>query len=468
MTTHEYTQSQIAQALMMNSQSEVIANVDRERNPSHKQVLQFFNIANVTRQAVLNMVYLPKEGELQTYKLVPVRVHNSTSNTAAYRNRVQYLQIGMDNKGVVVDPETNQMIVRNSNPAVLEMFLTESIEEGGKVYNNPWNTLLASGFFRLVPVPAVYNDLSLIQAFNACSKDIINAHNLLKSRITGDLSINTEYRDHMTTLYAAYQARMIKLIKSGHFALAHAVSVADSSLVPAVTMDSGTKNVNPFLRSSTILEKASYMPTINEFFGFARVNSEALTDEFNETLTTGLRPLGKEVEGGEDSINNSKRNEAAKLATISDTFGNEASILLRRQDQSYSNPNNQNQLSLAKIFDDRTQNNEQLFVTGKYFPIVMSQDPGSSANGLTRPTVVVSEYYQHRTNSNTNSFEAALGQDFQVESESDDLAQMLVNAQTVIDNASTDGIGSVSFSTDEDEGDLGVTAPASPSKKTII
>lgn len=465
MTAHTYTQSQIAQALMMNSQSEVIANVDRERNPSHRQVLQFFNIANVTRHAALNMVYLPKEGELQMYKLIPVRVHNSTSNTGAYRNRVQYLQVSMDDKGVVVDPETNQMIVRNSNPAVLNMFLTESIEEGGKTYNNPWNTLLASGFFRLVPVPAAYNDEGLIQAFNSCSKDIINAHHYLKARTTGDLAFNADYQSHMATLYAAYQTQMIKLINAGHLRLAYALSVADGSLVPAITMDSGTKNANPFLRSSVILEKASYMPTINEFFGFARVNSEAIADEFNETLTTGIRPLGKEVEGGEETINNSKRTEATKLAIISDTFGNEASVLLRRQDQGYSNPNNQNQLSLAKIFDDATSNNEQLFVTGKYFPIVMSQDAGSSANGLTRPTIVVGEYTKHRTNSNTTSFEAALGSDLELATDSDDLAQMLTNAQSVIDGAD---VGSVTFSADESDNQSQVVGAPASTKKNII
>ncbi|AND75483.1 hypothetical protein FDH01_gp139 [Acinetobacter phage vB_AbaM_ME3] len=464
--TTQYTQNQIAQALMMNSQSEVIANVDRERNPSHRQVLQFFNIANVTRHAVLNMVYLPKEGELQVYKLIPVRVHNSTSNTAAYRNRVQYLQVSMDDKGVIADPETNQMIVRNSNPAVLNMFLTESIEEGGKTFNNPWNTLLASGFFRLVPVPALFNDEGLVQAFNSCSKDIINAHNYLKARTTGDLAFNADYQSHMATLYAAYQTQMTKLIQSGHLRLAYALSVADSSLVPAITMDSGTKNVNPFLRSSAILEKASYMPTINEFFGFARVNSEAISDEFNESLTTGIRPLSKEVEGGEETINNSKRTEATKLAIISDTFGNEASVLLRRQDQGYSNPNNQNQISLAKIFDDNTQNNEQLFVIGKYFPIVMSQDAGSSTNGLTRPTIVVNEYTKHRTNSNITSFEAALGSDFEVNSDSDDLSQMIANAQSIIDGASIDNgvAGSVTFSADESDNQ----SQLGSSKKDII
>lgn len=465
MTTSNYTQAQINQALMMNATSDVIANVDRERHPSHKQVLQVFNIAGVTRHAVLNTVYLPKEGELQTYRLVPMRVHNSTSNTPAYRNRVQYLQVSGDDKGVVVDHETNQSIVRNSNPAVLDMFLSESIEEGGKSWNNPWNSLIVSGFFRLVPVPAVYNDASYVKAFNDCSNDIIKAHTILKARFPDqDLAFNTEYQSHMATLYKAYQQKLISLINQGIVRLAYALNAADSSLVPSITMDSGIKNANPFLRSASVLTKASYMPTVNEFFGYARINSDALVDEFNENLTTGIRPLGKEVEGGEENINNSKRTEATKLAVISDTFGNEASILLRRQDQGYSNPNNQNQISLAKVFDDSTSNNEQLFVTGKYFPIVMSSDAGASANGLTRPTVVVGEYTKHRSNSTINSLEAALGEDVSFSSEEDELSQMLSSAESTLEGF--DGVTEVSFSHSEET--KGTTAKSGSVKKDII
>lgn len=450
MTT--YSKNQIAQALMMNTQSEVIANVDRERNPSHRQVLQLFNVGGITRHAVLNMVYLPKEGELQVYKLVPMRVHNSTSNTSAYRNRIQYLQVSMDNKAVVADVETNRMIVRNSNPATFNMFISESVEEGGKVYNNPWNSLITSGFFRLVPVPVIFNEESYVEAYNKCSEKIIKAHNILKAKFPDqDLAFNHTYQESMATFYKEYQSNLTSLIENGHVCLSYALNAADSSLVPSYTLDSGmTNNPNPYLRSAAILEHASYMPTINEFFGHARVNSEAEADEFNQALTTGIRSLGKEAEGGEDTINNSKRSEATKLAIISDTFGNEASILLRRQDQGYSNPNNQNQLSLAKIFDDATSNNEHLFVTGKYFPIVMSQEAGSSANGITRPTVVVSEYYRHRSNSNITSVEGSLGDNFSLGSDEDEFAQMI--SETKANLGAAEEIGSVTFSTDEDAG----------------
>ena len=77
----------------------------------------------------------------------------------------------------------------------------------------------------------------------------------------------------MEQLYAQYQADMTTLIESGVLALSQVISVADNSLVPALTCDSEMEVENPFFNSVGALQNdISYMPVINEFFGY-RVNN---------------------------------------------------------------------------------------------------------------------------------------------------------------------------------------------------
>ena len=96
-----FTPAQIAQALMINYQSELVSNIDRERSPAHFTVQQLFVLRGETRMSRLHMVYLPKDGELMQYDLAPLRIHNSVSNVLAYRNRLQYIQVSMDNLSLI-------------------------------------------------------------------------------------------------------------------------------------------------------------------------------------------------------------------------------------------------------------------------------------------------------------------------------------------------------------------------------
>ena len=406
-----YSASQIAQALMVNYQSELVSNIDRERNPAHFTVQQLFVIRGETRSSRLHMIYLPKDGELQQYDLIPLRIHNSVSNVAAYRNRLQYIQVSMDNKAVVNDD--NRKIVRNTNPFKLnELMAPKKAGKSGNEYSNPYNSAFVTGLLRLAPVPATRANADVIKAYNNCSAKIRQVHAKLKQETEAkgiDLASNTAYRKIMDQLYAQYQADMTTLIETGVLALSQVISVADNGLVPALTCDSEMNMDNPFFDSVSALQHdISYMPVVNEFFGYARIDSDAKADNLNPDMTTGLRTLGKDDDTTEESITRAKRQEATKLAYVSDSFGNESSVLLRRQDQGYVNPRNPNQSGLAEIFDNSTQNNESVFFRGKYLPVVATKDVGGNANGILRGTVVLNEFTRHRVLSVMSSVEGSL------------------------------------------------------------
>lgn len=407
-----YTQEQIAQALMINYRSDIVSNIDRERTPSHLQDIQLFAIDGITRFARLHMVYLPREGELIEFALIPMRIHNPVSNVPAYRNRVQYIQVSMDTKETMNDEQ--RMIIRNSNPFILnEVFLPlKKLGKDGVEYNNPYNCLDVTGFFRLAPVPAQYNNASLIQAFNKCSENIRIVHSRLKEEYKTkgiDLSTNIKYREAMDKLYAKYQEDIKSLLASGHVQIAQVINVDDSSLIPGFKLDSSKSSNNPYLDAVGMLQTGiSYMPVKNVFFGFAKVNSDATSDDLNSKITTGLRELGRNSDVSEEATNTkAKRNEATRLATINDTFGNSSTILLRRQDQGYINPKNTNQLGLAEIFNNATENNESLFIRGTYLPLVAAEDTGGNTNGILRGTVVISEYTKQQSVSLSSTSEAS-------------------------------------------------------------
>lgn len=406
-----FSASQIAQALMVNYQSDLVSNIDRERSPGHFTVQQLFVLRGETRMSRLHMVYLPKDGELQQYDLAPLRIHNSVSNVSAYRNRLQYIQVSMDNKAVINDD--NRKIVRNSNPFKFdELMAAKKTSSAGNVFNNPYNSIIVSGLLRLAPIPAIHADPNIIAQYNQCSQQIREVHTALKADAEAkgtDLASNVAYRKVMDKLYAEYQAKMTALIESGVLALSQVISVADNSLVPALTCDSEMQVENPFFNSVDALQHhISYMPVINEFFGYAKIDSDAKSDVLNTELSTGLRTLGRDDDTTEETITRAKRQEATRLGYISDSFGNESTVLLRRQDQGYVNTRNPNQSGLAEIFDSATQNNESVFFRGKYLPVVATKDVGGNANGILRGTVVLNEFTRHRSLSVMASVEGSL------------------------------------------------------------
>lgn len=406
-TMTQVTQEQIAQALMINYKADIIANIDRERHPSHELGLQLFAIDGVSRYAKLHMVYLPREGELVSFCLVALRVHHSVSNVQSYRNRVQYIQVSMDNKATTTDD--GRKVIQNQNPYLFnDVFMPlTAVGTDGKTYNNPFNCVDVTGFLRLAPVPAVYNSGPHIEAYNKASEKIRSVHEQLKAQAIAsgtDLGSNATYRAAIEKLYAEYQENMKALIADGTVQLAQVLNVADSSLIPAYKLDSSQTNNNPFLNAVGHLSNGiSYMPTVNSFFGFARINSSATVDDINPQLTTGLRTLGKDDETTEESTSRAKRQEATRLAVINDSFGNGSSILVRRQDQGYVNPRNTNQLGLAEIFNNATQNDEGLFIRGTYLPIVATKDVGGNSNGILRGTVVIDEYTKQQSMSLSTS-----------------------------------------------------------------
>lgn len=397
--TTQFTKDQISQALMINEVSSVVSNIDRDRAPTHEGTIQLFAIGGITRSATLHQVFLPKEGELKQYKLVQMRYHRSVSKTPAYRNRTQYIQVLMDNKAYTNDEE--RLVIRNQNPALLNHFLTPKLEKSGRVYNNPWNTLFISYFVRTAPLPVDITP-ELISKYNQASYKIRAAHAKAKAEADEkgfDLGTNVTYRKIMEQLWNEYLTTMAQLIQNEEVTIGQVLNVADNSLVPAFTMDSGLDEDNPFTNAVDLLKsEISYMPTINKFFGYAKVNSSAETDDINSELLTGVRPLGRE--DATDAGSMAKRKEAMKLSYISDVFGNKTSIPLRRLDQGYISSNGDSSKS-AEIFDAKTSHNEGLWIMGEYVPTVIASGQGNSNSGVLRGTLLVDAYYTDKSASFT-------------------------------------------------------------------
>ena len=110
------TKSMIQQALMINETTEVRANVDRERPFSHAQVLQAFISAH-TRGTHLQIAYLPKDRQLDVIDLLPVTIHNSTSQPA-YRNRQGYIVVS-NRQRITQNPDGTKTINLSSFSNIL-------------------------------------------------------------------------------------------------------------------------------------------------------------------------------------------------------------------------------------------------------------------------------------------------------------------------------------------------------------
>lgn len=402
----------INQALMANAQTDLVSHVDRERQPGHSIGLQLFICKGQTRMSRLRMVYLTKDYELMEYHLAPLRIHHSVSNVPSYRNRIMYIQVSMDKKEYLNDD--GQRVVNNANPFKFDELMSENKTSSatGKVYPNHNNSAIVSGVYRLAPVPAVFADPEIIKQYNLCSRDIMAYHaKAVEQAKEGGYELTTSpaYRKLMDTLYKAYQDRMTTLLTAGVLEVAQVLNVADNNLIPALTADSEMEADNPYFNSKLALrEHISFMPTYNHFSGYIRIDSSATADDINPDLATGLRPLGRDGDNAELTSTKAKRQEATRLGHVADSFGNQSSILVRRQDVGYVNPRNPNQQGLAETFMNMTSNNDGLFVTGKVLPVVATKDVGGNANGILRSTVVVSDYTRHRSVSIMSSMDSSL------------------------------------------------------------
>ena len=393
------TKSMIQQALMINETTEVRANVDRERPFSHAQVLQAFISAH-TRGTHLQIAYLPKDRQLDVIDLLPVTIHNSTSQPA-YRNRQGYIVVS-NRQRITQNPDGTKTLA-NSNPAMVKLIREVSItNETGQVFNNPFNSLMVVGHFRLTLVPSEINDPIHIKAFNACSEKLIKAHYLMVANCEEkgiDVDTDAAYRKAIEPLYADYQNKMAILLNNGYASVTQAIVAEESKLMPALTLNSGINLANPFLNAREITKECSFIPTLNEFFGSASVISSADRDDINPALTTGLRSL-KGSRNKEEAENSDRgtRQECSRLANVHDKLGNPTSIIIRRLDTGYHNSTS-NTKSVAESFESNTANNQNLMIRGSLTPMAIEEGVNASVNGLTRAAIVVDEY---RTAANTS------------------------------------------------------------------
>lgn len=407
----KYSQSLIAQALMINASTEVVSYTDHERQSVHSAVLQLFVVKGETRASRLHTVYLPKEGTLMQYDMAPLRIHNSVSNVDAYRNRLMYMQVGMDDKARETDEE--KRLVRNSAPYKFNQLMSVTSKgQSGKDYANPYNTVFVTGIIRLAPVPSRHNDPMLIQKFNQASLRIRTLHDKLVSAAADPkaLGTNPNYRKIMEMEYEAYLNNMKALINSGEVALAQVISANESSVIPAVTCDSTMELDNPYFNAVYDLKNhISYTPTVNQFYGNIVVDPTLEQDDLNSEITLGLKDMGREEANADGTMSPKAKRQKATLAGVAaDSFGNKTSILAIRQDAGYINTRNSSQRGLAETFMDVASNNNSLFISGKLMPMVAQKDVGGSANGILRMTVEVNDYASNRTTSMVSSMDSSL------------------------------------------------------------
>ena len=393
------TKDMVKQALMINEQSEVRSNVDRERPFSHAQVLQTFINAQ-TRGLVLRLAYLPKDRQLDIIDLLPVTIHNSTSQPA-YRNRLGYISVSSRQR--VINNEDGTVTLANSNPTMVELIRSTkmAMEEGGKESNNPFNSVFVTGHFRLTPVPADINNPECIKAFNAASDKLIKAHHILVNHCQSkgiDVDSDATYRSKIEPLYVEYQQLMSKLLFAGYAALTQAIVAEESKLIPALTLNSGMNHSSAYLNTQFVTKKCSFIPVLNEFFGSVSINSSAEHDDLNPQLTTGLRQLNSRNKQEGDTSDRGKRQECSRLAYVHDRLGNPTSVIVRRLDTGYHNTTS-NTKSMAESFESNTANNQNLMIRGSLTPMAIEEGVNASVNGLTRAAIMIDEY---RTQANTS------------------------------------------------------------------
>ena len=387
-----FTVDMIKQALMINPEIEVRANIDRDRLASHSQILQAF-ITPQTRSTNLRMAYLPKDKPLDIIDVLPVNIHNATSQPQ-YRNRLGY--VTSSNRQRIDNNADNSITLHNSNPKMVADIRATSIG----THNSPWNSMFVIGHFRLTPVPSEINDANCVAAYNAVSAKLIKTHLVLVANLEAsgiDVGSSHDYRTHIEPLYEEYQENMMRLIEAGYVSLTQAIVAEPSKIIPALTNNSGANHSNPFMNAREITKECSYIPTLNEFFGTASIISSAEHDDMNPELQLGMRDLGKgRGKGEQDDSERGSRKACSRLASVSDSLGNTTTIIVRRMDAGYTSNNTK---SLSESFESNTKNNQTMMIRGKYAPMAMENDSGANTNGLARVSITVDEY---RTIPNTS------------------------------------------------------------------
>lgn len=387
-----FTQDMINQALMINPEIEVRANIDRERLASHSQILQAF-ITPQTRSTRLQMAYLPKDRPLDIIDVLPVNIHNSTSQ-AQYRNRLAY--VTSSNRQRIDINADGSTTLHNSNPKMVEDIRATSIGN----HTNPWNSMFVIGHFRLTPVPAEINDVNCVAAYIAVSAKLIKTHLVLVANLEAsgiDVGSSHDYRSHIEPLYAEYQENMKRLIEAGYVSLTQAIVAEPSKIIPALTNNSGSNHASPFMNAREITKGCSYIPTLNEFFGTASIISSAEHDDMNPELQLGMRDLGNSRNKGEqEDSERGSRKACSRLASVSDSLGNTTTIIVRRMDAGYTSNTTK---SLSESFESNSKNNQTMMIRGKFTPMAMENATGANTNGLARVSITVDEY---RTIPNTS------------------------------------------------------------------
>lgn len=387
-----FTTDMLNQALMINPEIEVRANIDRERLASHSQILQAF-ITPQTRSTNLHMAYLPKDKPLDIIDVLPINIHNATSQPQ-YRNRLAY--VTSSNRQRIDINTDGSTTLHNSNPKMVSDIRATSIG----TCSTPWNSMFVIGHFRLTPVPAEINDVNHVAAYNAVSDKLIKTHRILAANLEAagiDVGSSQDYRSHIEPLYEEYQHNMKRLIDAGYVSLTQAIVAEPSKIIPALTNNSGANHSNPFMNAREITKECSYIPTLNEFFGTASIISSAEHDDMNPELQLGMRDLGKgRGKGEQDDSERGSRQACSRLASVSDSLGNTTTIIVRRMDAGYTSNNTK---SLSESFESNTKNNQTMMIRGKFTPMAMQNETGANTNGLARVSITVDEY---RTIPNTS------------------------------------------------------------------
>lgn len=444
-----YTKQIIEQALMLNHSSDHVTAEDRDRLSATSFGIDLFQVPQLTRALELKTVYLPKEGVLTEYRLVPLRLHNPYSNVASYRNRLQYIQVPMDKRARSTNDD--RVIINNSNPCVIDVFTKQTMTDAaGKEWTNPLNKLHINGFCRKSVVPTKLES-KFIDAFNSASFRIRSAHakfEQLAAADGSDLATFDSYRETMEPLYQAYQATMVKLIQDGMIQVTDVLTPYDTGLTPSLGLDSNSKASNPFLCSSTWLADATHIPVANTVHGYIRIDSSAVADDMNNMLKTGVRELSKD-----ENNDGGGRKESSRIGYISDNFGNLTKILVRHQDRNYVNTKATGSLGSADIFFNSTKNNEVISFKGRYLPYAGHTVEGEAGHGLITGSILIESYDIVKDISLNSSLEVVegLAEDLDtVESVDFDMDSLLSGFSETVDSDPTSVQADDSFLGDSD------------------
>lgn len=345
--------------------------------------------AQLYRAAVNGLFYTfsthnPTTNRLSTYSAYPLVMRNAYSTTVA--NRIVWLVVNQNKReGLNAQQKT---VIRNSNPAIMNMFNTDKISG----VQNPWNSVFVTGKLIQINIPAKPLDLPFFKQVNGLHQVFSSQVKMLNDN---QALTDEERNDKLTEAYSEYQKQVKMLHDKGVLITTHAIIADDNGITPAISMHPDARTTNPFMSYPALAAAfdLTYIPTINSVSGTVQISSEPFSSELGAEFETGIRALNP----NDRSAN--PRCEYATRALATDDRNQSISIACRIADAAWTQVNSNTERSRSNVFAQLVEANPNptLFVNGTLSPMVVTAGAQDTRTGRTLFAINIEEYRQDTT-----------------------------------------------------------------------